>query len=45
MLPDVLDDYMLKTGHRKDAIFYSFYVFFNKIAVGVGVGLSQLALA
>ncbi|KAK3089836.1 hypothetical protein FSP39_006949 [Pinctada imbricata] len=45
MLPDVLDDYMLKTGHRRDAIFYSFYVFFNKIAVGFGVGLSQLALA
>ncbi|XP_013384239.1 sodium-dependent lysophosphatidylcholine symporter 1-like [Lingula anatina] len=44
MLPDVLDDFLLKTGHRKDAIFYSFYVFFNKFAVGLSVGLSQVAL-
>ncbi|CAH1773326.1 unnamed protein product, partial [Owenia fusiformis] len=44
MLPDVLDDFMLKTNTRKDALFYSFYVFFNKLAVGVSLGLSQLAL-
>ncbi|CAC5399154.1 MFSD2A [Mytilus coruscus] len=44
MLPDVLDEFMLQTGTRQDAIFYSFYVFFNKLAVGVGLGLSQLAL-
>lgn len=44
MLPDVLDEFMLQTGTRQDAIFYSFYVFFSKLAVGVGLGLSQLAL-
>ena len=44
MLPDVLDEYTLTTGKRKDAIFYSFYVFFQKLAVGVGAGLSQAAL-
>ncbi|XP_074640532.1 sodium-dependent lysophosphatidylcholine symporter 1-B-like [Tubulanus polymorphus] len=45
MLPDVIDDFSLKTGQRKEAIFYSMYVFFNKLAVGVSLGLSQLALA
>ncbi|XP_048761894.2 sodium-dependent lysophosphatidylcholine symporter 1-like [Ostrea edulis] len=44
MLPDVLDEFMLVTGERKDAIFYSFYVFFNKLAAGLGLGLSQVAL-
>ncbi|KAJ8306152.1 hypothetical protein KUTeg_016697 [Tegillarca granosa] len=44
MLPDVLDEFMLQTGTRKDAIFYSFYVFFNKLAAGLGLGLSTLAL-
>jgi Na+/melibiose symporter-like transporter len=44
MLPDVLDEFMLVTGERRDAIFYSFYVFFNKLAAGLGLGLSQVAL-
>ena len=44
MLPDVLDEFMLQTGTRQDAIFYSFYVFFSKLAVGVGLGISQFAL-
>ncbi|XP_064605389.1 sodium-dependent lysophosphatidylcholine symporter 1-like isoform X1 [Liolophura sinensis] len=44
MLPDVLDDFMLNTGTRKDAIFYSFYVFCNKFAAGIGLGFSQIAL-
>jgi Na+/melibiose symporter-like transporter len=44
MLPDVLDDFMLKKGQRKDAVFYSFYVFFNKLSVGVSLGISQLTL-
>ncbi|KAK3612658.1 hypothetical protein CHS0354_042186 [Potamilus streckersoni] len=34
MLPDVLDMFMLEKGVRKDAIFYSFYVFFNKLSTG-----------
>ncbi|KAL8622452.1 hypothetical protein ACOMHN_034117 [Nucella lapillus] len=45
VLPDVLDLFMLEKKMRKDAIFYAFYVFFNKLAVGIGLGLSQLALA
>ncbi|OWF34831.1 Major facilitator superfamily domain-containing protein 2A-A [Mizuhopecten yessoensis] len=44
MLPDVLDEFMLKTGQRKDAIFYSFYVFFNKLAAGLALGISQVVL-
>ncbi|XP_033736567.1 sodium-dependent lysophosphatidylcholine symporter 1-like [Pecten maximus] len=45
MLPDVLDEFMLETGQRKDAIFYSFYVFFNKLAAGLALGISQVVLA
>jgi Na+/melibiose symporter-like transporter len=44
MLPDVIDDYMIKYGERKESIFYSFYVFFTKFAVGGASGLSALAL-
>ncbi|KAL5015874.1 hypothetical protein ScPMuIL_005463 [Solemya velum] len=44
MLPDVLDEFMIQKGTRKDALFYSFYVFFNKLATGLGIGVSQLAL-
>lgn len=44
MLPDVIDEFMISTGERKDAIFYSFYVFFNKLAAGLGLGISQVAL-
>ncbi|KAH9523422.1 Sodium-dependent lysophosphatidylcholine symporter 1-B [Bulinus truncatus] len=44
VLPDVLDLYMLEKGLRHDALFYSFYVFFNKLASGVALAASQLAL-
>ncbi|KAK6178752.1 hypothetical protein SNE40_011265 [Patella caerulea] len=44
LLPDVLDLFMLEKNTRKDAMFYSFYVFFNKLAVGLGLALSLLAL-
>ncbi|XP_048742361.2 sodium-dependent lysophosphatidylcholine symporter 1-like [Ostrea edulis] len=44
MLPDVIDDFYVTHGEHKDAIFYSFYVFFNKLATGVAVATSQLAL-
>ncbi|KAI8774071.1 sodium-dependent lysophosphatidylcholine symporter 1-B [Biomphalaria glabrata] len=44
VLPDVLDLYMLEKGLRHDALFYSFYVFFNKLASGVALAVSQLAL-
>ncbi|XP_070195752.1 sodium-dependent lysophosphatidylcholine symporter 1-A-like [Littorina saxatilis] len=45
VLPDVLDLFMLEKKTRQDAIFYAFYVFFNKLAIGLGLGLSQLALS
>lgn len=45
MLPDVIDEFLLKYGTRKESIFYSFYVFFNKLSVGVGLGISQAVLA
>ncbi|XP_070554949.1 sodium-dependent lysophosphatidylcholine symporter 1-B-like [Ptychodera flava] len=44
MIPDVIDDFTVQTGTRKEAIFYSFYVFFNKFASGVALGLSTLTL-
>ncbi|XP_070555949.1 sodium-dependent lysophosphatidylcholine symporter 1-like [Ptychodera flava] len=44
MIPDVIDDFTVKTGTRKEALFYSFYVFFTKFAVGVALGISTLVL-
>ena len=44
MLPDVIDEFMIKTGERNESIFYSFYVFFNKLSAGVAVALSTLVL-
>lgn len=45
MLPDVIDEFVLKYGTRKESIFYSFYVFFSKLSIGVGLGISQAVLA
>ncbi|XP_030074519.1 sodium-dependent lysophosphatidylcholine symporter 1 [Microcaecilia unicolor] len=46
MLPDVIDDFLLKhpesRGH--EPIFFSFYVFFTKFASGVSLGISTLSL-
>ncbi len=44
MLPDVIDLYYLQRGERREAIFYSFYVFFNKFATGISFGASQLVI-
>lgn len=44
MLPDAIDAHMLEFGCRNEAAFYSFYVFFNKFAAGVSLGLSQIVL-
>lgn len=44
MLPDVIDDFMIKTGERKESIFYSFYVFFTKLSSGLAVSTSALIL-
>ncbi|XP_021174281.2 major facilitator superfamily domain-containing protein 2B isoform X1 [Fundulus heteroclitus] len=46
MLPDVVDDFRVTKPYSKghEAIFYSFYVFFTKLAVGITLGLSTLFL-
>uniref|UniRef100_A0A8C3J0F4 Uncharacterized protein n=1 Tax=Calidris pygmaea TaxID=425635 RepID=A0A8C3J0F4_9CHAR len=46
MLPDTVDDFMLRNPSclNLEALFYSFYVFFNKFAGGLAVGISTLSL-
>ncbi|XP_021138064.2 sodium-dependent lysophosphatidylcholine symporter 1 isoform X8 [Columba livia] len=46
MLPDAVDDFMLRNPGcpNLEALFYSFYVFFNKFAGGLAVGISTLSL-
>ncbi|XP_068272258.1 sodium-dependent lysophosphatidylcholine symporter 1-like isoform X2 [Nyctibius grandis] len=46
MLPDAVDDFMLRNPScpNLEALFYSFYVFFNKFAGGFAVGISTLSL-
>ena len=42
--PDVIDDFMIKTGTRRESIFYSFYVFFMKISAGVAIAVTNIIL-
>lgn len=35
---------MLENDTRHDALFYSFYVFFNKLSTGFSLAVSQIAL-
>ena len=44
MLPDVIDEFAICTGEQKESIFYSFFVFFNKLASGIAISLSALIL-
>ncbi|KAM6194477.1 sodium-dependent lysophosphatidylcholine symporter 1-like [Sarcoramphus papa] len=46
MLPDTVDDFMLRNPSclNMESLFYSFYVFFNKFAGGLAVGISTLSL-
>lgn len=44
MLPDVIDEFMIKHGERKESIFYSFYVFFTKMSSGAAIAVSTLVL-
>ncbi|XP_078507828.1 sodium-dependent lysophosphatidylcholine symporter 1-B-like isoform X2 [Lissotriton helveticus] len=46
MLPDAVDDFKVKNPDclNLEAFFYSFYVFFNKFAGGLSLGMSTLAL-
>jgi glycoside/pentoside/hexuronide:cation symporter, GPH family len=44
MLPDVMELDELKCGYRREGIFYSWFVFFQKIGLGLSLGFSSLAL-
>ncbi|XP_060133359.1 sodium-dependent lysophosphatidylcholine symporter 1 isoform X4 [Zootoca vivipara] len=46
MLPDSVDDFKLQnpTCLNLEAFFYSFYVFFNKLAGGLSLGISTMSL-
>ncbi|XP_074868194.1 sodium-dependent lysophosphatidylcholine symporter 1-like isoform X2 [Carettochelys insculpta] len=46
MLPDAVDDFRLKNLSclNLEAFFYSFYVFFNKFAGGLSLGISTMSL-
>ena len=37
LLPDVVDDDELKTGQRREGIFYGFFVFLQKFGIGIGL--------
>jgi GPH family glycoside/pentoside/hexuronide:cation symporter len=44
MLPDVIELDELRTGQRREGIFYSFMVFLQKICLGIAVSLVLLSL-
>lgn len=44
MLPDVIDESHLDTGRRREAVFYSYFVFLQKFASGIAIGMSTLVL-
>jgi len=44
MLPDTVDLDEIKTGYRREGMFYSFFVFFEKVAAGLGLSLSNYIL-
>lgn len=44
MLPDVMEIDELKCGYRREGIFYSWFVFFQKIGLGISLGLSSLLM-
>ncbi|XP_043351795.1 sodium-dependent lysophosphatidylcholine symporter 1-B-like isoform X4 [Dermochelys coriacea] len=46
MLPDAVDDFRLKNPNylNLEAFLYSFYVFFNKFAGGLSLGISAMSL-
>lgn len=44
MLPDVIELDELQTGMRREGLFYSFFVFFQKVGLGMGIALGTLLL-
>lgn len=43
-LPDCIDYHELHTGERNEGVFYSFFVFFTKLGVGLAIAGSNFAL-
>lgn len=37
LLPDVIDDDELKTGQRREGVFYGFFVFLQKLGIAIGL--------
>lgn len=44
MLPDVVQLDELNTGKKREGSFYAFFVFFQKVGLGLSLGLSTFAL-
>ena len=44
MLPDVMELDEIRCGYRREGIFYSWFVFFQKVGLGLSVGVSSLIL-
>jgi GPH family glycoside/pentoside/hexuronide:cation symporter len=44
MLPDVVDLDELRTGRRREGIFYGFFVFLQKLGISLGIAFSNLIL-
>lgn len=44
MLPNVLDEYLLKYKNKLDALFYTFYTLGIKIFISFFAGITQLSL-
>ena len=44
MLPDVMEMDEARCGHRREGLFYSWFVFIQKIGVGLSLGFSSLLL-
>jgi GPH family glycoside/pentoside/hexuronide:cation symporter len=44
MLPDVIELDELKTGYRREGIFYGFFVLLQKMGISLGIAFSNFAL-
>jgi len=44
MLPDVIELDELKTGRRREGIYYGFFVFLQKLGISLGLALSNFVL-
>lgn len=44
MLPNVLDEYLLKYGNKLDALFYTMFALLVKVLIAIYAGIVQLVL-